>query len=524
MEIKKYLPLGMLLAALPMNAQDIYKLETLTGTDLNGTARYVGMGGAMNALGAEISTMAGNPAAIGLYRKSDVALTGSVSTQPNAREFYDINKVRPSFDQIGFVYASRMGNELKFVNFGFNYHKRRNLKNFIGVDHFNTGGLSQSLQMLDLSYYDGWLDLSKDEDRNRTTPLTNLGYDTQMIAPLYDEDGKLTGYAPSPAQYYNYKRAQWGGIHQFDFNLSANWNDRIYAGFTLGIQSVNIHTGTYYNEMLTEEGTNNLHPYYLSNEEELTGNGIDVKLGMIFRPIETSPFRIGIAVHTPTFYSLTNDAYLTLQSPYKHGESSTTNASVDVVGNEYNIRTPWKFNISMATTVANVLALDAEYEYCDYTFARVKYDNYNDYYYSGSGKTDYALKEEAKRYMKPVSTFKVGAEARLTDNIYFRAGYNYVSAPMKKNAFLNLFTNSSSYFYSTNTDYVNLGEIQRATFGLGFKTKNFYADFAYQFQKQQGDLYTFHVPAENVTDVNRLDAAVVDLDRHNFMLTVGYKF
>ena len=33
-----------------MSAQDIYKVETLSGSDLNGTARYVGMGGAMSAL------------------------------------------------------------------------------------------------------------------------------------------------------------------------------------------------------------------------------------------------------------------------------------------------------------------------------------------------------------------------------------------------------------------------------------------------------------------------------------------
>ena len=40
-----------------MSAQDIYKVEALSGSDLNGTARYVGMGGAMSALGADLSTI-----------------------------------------------------------------------------------------------------------------------------------------------------------------------------------------------------------------------------------------------------------------------------------------------------------------------------------------------------------------------------------------------------------------------------------------------------------------------------------
>ena len=525
MKKKLYLPIGLMLMTMPLSAQDIYKLETLTGTDLNGTARYVGMGGAMNALGADLSTMATNPAGIGMYRRSDVSMTGSVSVQPDAIDFCNINKARASFDQMGFVYAARMGEGVEFINFGLNYHKRRNMKNFIGVNNFQTHGLSQSLEMLDLSFLNGgWLDLSLDKDRNSTTPLTCLGYDAQMIAPTYDEDGNLTGYEPSSAEAYNYKRAQWGGINQFDFNISTNWNNQIYAGMTIGVQDVEINSGTLYNEMLSDNA-GNLHPYYMTNDERISGTGVDVKFGCIIRPIETSPFRIGFAFHTPTFYDLNTDSYLYMNSPYQDKHAEFTERDVDVVGNEYNVRTPWKFNISMATTVANVLALDAEYEYCDYSYARVKYDYNGDYYYENiwGGKTDYALKQEAKRFLKPVSTFKVGAEAKLADNVFFRAGYNYVSAPIDKDAFLNLFTNSSSYYYNTNTDYVNLGEIQRATCGLGFKSKHFYADIAYQFQKQQGDLYTFHVPEMN-SEANRLEAAKVDLNRHNIMLTLGYKF
>ena len=47
---------------MPAAAQDTYESARLLGSDLNGTARYVGMGGAMEALGADISTMSTNPA------------------------------------------------------------------------------------------------------------------------------------------------------------------------------------------------------------------------------------------------------------------------------------------------------------------------------------------------------------------------------------------------------------------------------------------------------------------------------
>ncbi len=145
-------------------AQDIYKVEALSGSDLSGTSRYVGMGGAMNALGADLSTMGSNPAAIGMYRRSDVAFTFGGTVQPDARAMGDISKGRASFDQAGFVYSmnGKTGGN-SYINFGFNYQKRRNFKNFIGLDNVATpSGLSQSWQMQEMAYSGGTaLDLSQ---------------------------------------------------------------------------------------------------------------------------------------------------------------------------------------------------------------------------------------------------------------------------------------------------------------------------------------------------------------------------
>lgn len=45
---------------MPLAAQETYENAKLMKGDLNGTARYVGMGGAMEALGADISTISTN--------------------------------------------------------------------------------------------------------------------------------------------------------------------------------------------------------------------------------------------------------------------------------------------------------------------------------------------------------------------------------------------------------------------------------------------------------------------------------
>lgn len=533
---KSLLALAALTFCGSMSAQDIYKVETFSGSDLNGTARFVGMGGAMSALGADLSVMGQNPAGIGLYRRSDMALTGSATVQPNAESFDNINKARASFDQAGFVYACKVGGKtLKYVNFGFNYQKRRNLKNYIGLNNIQTqGGMSQSWQMLDLAYgSNGWLDLGTDNGRALTTPFACVGYDAQMIAPVRDENGNITDYEASDAQEYSYHRVQWGGIQQYDFNVSFNWLHQFYAGVTLGVYNVDINSAMRYDEDLIERnaegGVAGLHPYTMTNEERITGTGFDLKFGFIVRPLEDSPFRIGLSFSTPTFFDLTQSAYVYMNSPYSYtnsqGQTSpNTEADGEIGDYNYRIHTPWKLNVSMGTTVGNFLALGAEYEVSRYTGAQVRYPDNDDWGYAyTSSSRDKELDAEIDHFLKPVSTFRVGAEVRLAPEIYGRVGYNYVSAPFKDDAYLNLFTASPSYNYSTNTDYVNLGDINRITAGLGYHGKHFYADLAYQYQQQKGIVYAFHVPESN-SEINRLKGEKVNLNRNNVMLTIGYKF
>ena len=49
-------------------------------TELNGTARYLGMGGAFGALGGDISAMNTNPAGLAIYKSSEVVTTLSLSS------------------------------------------------------------------------------------------------------------------------------------------------------------------------------------------------------------------------------------------------------------------------------------------------------------------------------------------------------------------------------------------------------------------------------------------------------------
>ena len=122
-------------------AQNAYDAERVLGSELNGTARFVGMGGAMSALGGDISVIGTNPAGLGIYRSNDVAISFGFNNTATESSFNGTNmnesRTRASLDQVGFVYTNKIGNNtsLRFVNFGFNYHKSKNFNRL-----FSAGG------------------------------------------------------------------------------------------------------------------------------------------------------------------------------------------------------------------------------------------------------------------------------------------------------------------------------------------------------------------------------------------------
>lgn len=541
-------------------AQDIYKVENFSGSDLNGTARFVGMGGAMNALGADISTMGSNPAGIGMFRKSDASLTASILTQSNAEKMDDIGKTRASFDQAGFVFSTRTnGAHLKYMNFGFNYQKRRNMKNFIGLYGIGMNNQSQTIQMADLAnYYMVW----DDGTGEFVSPIAEVGYRTGAIGlndpkKPYDRDSNpIMGYYGSE---YDFSRVQYGGIHQYDFNMSFNFDDRWYAGLTVGAYSVNMNSYTYYRELWPMDSGGGA-DYYMVNDEQIRGTGFDIKFGFIGRPIEDSPFRFGIAISTPTWFNLTGNNIVQMDAPYLEGGVIKGKQDEVRTGDfDYRITTPWRFNVSLATTIGRNFAIDAEYEYMDYKGASVRYPNSDTYNYNwrsttwGTTYMDRPLDSEMDRYMNGVHTMRIGAEARLTKGLFARVGYNYVSSPMKKDAIKNMYIgqdtpegDSESIINTTGTEYVNLSAINRVTAGLGYHGNHFYADLAFQYQAQKGDVYPFHnfdtkkvddiwadsslsdaqkeIMVGAVARVNTLKPQSFDLNRCSVQLTLGYKF
>lgn len=520
------------------SAQETYDNAQLAQKDLNGTARYVGMGGAMEALGADISTMNTNPAGIGMFRRSVVNGSFGFNSQSDAKSFAGADKTNMSFDQAGFVYSMRT-NRRSFVNFGFNYSKSKNFDQILSAAG-KLNGASQNKLSAMKNANGVYLIQEKNGQLvsdNATFSQVDYLYSNTLLSNSQNaelKDGIIMRKDDGTPFFYNatgydFGRASSGYIGEYNFNVSGNSNDRIYWGLTFGLYDVHYKSTSAYSENLVD-GSNDM-GVALSNERKITGTGFDVKAGIIFRPVEESPFRIGLYVNTPTWYDLTtrNTTAIATAMPADRLTTGNTNGRV---GESYDFKfyTPWRFGVSLGHTVGNYLALGATYEYADYSTDDIRVNDGGDVDYWGnyyeSSYSDKAMKQNIKNSLNGVHTLKLGIEFKPEKNFAVRLGYNYLSAMYNKNGFKDGSLNSYGTYYSSTTDYTNWKDIHRVTAGFGYALKNWNFDIAYQYSQTNGDFYPFMSYVDNTEPKydNVCNAVKVNNKRNQVLMTIGYKF
>ena len=505
------------MTALTATAQETYQDTKLIGNDLNGTARYVGMGGAMEALGADISTMTSNPAGTGFFSRTQVSVTGGLVWQ-NGVESHSVSgghKTNASFDQIGIVAPLKI-NGKPCLNVGFNYHKSRNFDQILTA----SGALSMASQnKLSAIKYDkvgewGWNAIDANYKK--------------ILEKTDDQGNKYMDYYNGQA--FDFGQYQHGYIGVYDFNISGAVSNSFYLGVTAGLHDVNYRSSSTYFEQL-EQNTNGASAERL----KIDGTGVDVKVGAIFLPIDGSPFRVGLYINSPVFYDLKLRGDAGSGFVQYSGNLSDNNSSAYIrnyCNYEYKIYTPWKFGVSLGHTVGSYLALGATYEYSDYGSIdnRVIDGTYYDPWYGDAYDTsssDDVMNAHTERTLKGVHTLKLGAEFKPLPTLALRAGYNWVSAVFDENGFRDGSLESPGSGYATSTDYTNWKATNRFTLGLGFQaSKKINLDLAYQYSHTNGDFYPFMSYYGDTNPENNciVRATKVSHDRNQVMATLSYRF
>ncbi len=466
-----------------LNGQDHVEALRYSMFSPTGTARYQGMGGALGAVGGDFTSVSINPAGLGLYRSSEFTLTPSfVTTRTESNFLGNLNRAIDydfHFGSIGYVKAAsgaRSGGPVS-VNFGFGYNTLANFSSFVSMK-----GINENSSFLDdLTLY------ANQNPLNLNPFYEQLGFNSYLVpqdpvSGVFWNDVAADGYGEQQIRQVESS----GYIGEYSFSTALNFNDFIYVGATLGLQSVRFYEDITHYESDLDDHILNFQGLRFRESNSTVGSGVNFKIGAIVRPIPA--LRLGASIHLPTFYSLTEQKETDLSSYWDAGSGINDTTAYSPYGEEYyHLTTPFRFTGSAALLVGTIGLLSVDYEYVDYSTAFLRSSNYLYTDENDAVANDY----------RPVHNLKIGAEVRLQP-VYLRAGIQTYMSPY--------------------TDERNDGAVLAPSCGIGFRNKKYSLDMSYQY-KVRNEVYGLYSIAEGVPEV-----ALNSYRTGNVLVTFGVRF
>lgn len=531
--MKKFLVAGLIAAPSIMMAQSAVDVNMLSQTELRGTARFMSMGGAFTALGGDLSTLNQNPAGIGVYRRSEIGVTldlsGNKITSTTSSDKIGSTKTRFSCDNFGYIGTARLGGPMRTFSWGVSYNR---LGSFNRVFSAYNNPAPSSLTNYIASFTDGTpeSDLNFGDNYNPYSQsnadwLSILAYNSFLINPTATA-GRYQGLRTTGTVNDALSEVHESGYaDEYAIDFGGNVSDVVMWGIGFGITDLSLNRTVTYSESLADaripsSATSTLATgnagYTLTNVSTTSGNGFNLKLGVILKPV--NELRIGFAVHTPTWYSLNTTAYATTDYSY-FDPSYATGRDNPLTGSEYtddatynfHITTPWKMMVGVAGVIGSRAIVSADYEYQAYNSAKLSNQN-NWGEYIGN---DY-VNEDTKNYFKAANILRLGLEYRVSPSFSLRAGYSYTSTITKQDV---LDERQEVYTAGMNPAYTLQRGSNLFSVGFGYRYQAFYIDAAYVYRNHKSTYYAF-------TPYGDVAAPSADLSNttNSGILSVGFKF
>jgi len=497
-----------------MMAQTEFDALKLVQTDINGTARYMGMAGAFGALGGDASSIKDNPAGLGIYRKSEFTGTFNFMMQKSTSTWNETKGnddfYKTGFNNISCVHASPTWNSkngstsgLLYSNWSFAYNR---LKNFNRRSTVKSGPTASSITDY-MGYFTNGiaetnLQDANDPYNNTEIPwLSILAYQGYLINPDAEPNTWASILGKDDKVNSTYTLQENGYIDEYSLGWSGNFSNIFYLGASLNLQAIDYKAVSQYKESFVKGGG-----LTLENTVYTSGNGLNLNIGAIVRP--TNFLRVGLSLHTPTIYNLTDNNYSNLDYnilPDKNGNLSTPTG----YNSSYQLQNPLQINASAALIIGKKGLISAEYVYSDYTTSKFMDED-------GDAKKFADENLGMKDMLKAVHTIKIGGEFRLTNNFSLRAGFANMSAATQNEADkqmrFNTTRSDTEYFQHNSTNYL--------TAGFGYHEASWFVDFAYMNKISDETFYPYN---SNKLAI-KASSASVNTTTNNAVVTVGFKF
>ncbi|MDP4263108.1 MAG: aromatic hydrocarbon degradation protein [Bacteroidota bacterium] len=482
----------------------------------NGTARQLAIGGAGGSLGGDISATFVNPAGLGFYKTGDFVLTPGFNSLKNKATYFGRtekdNKTAFSFGTSGLV----MGGPN-------NFHSNKSSAFALAVNRvadFNSNILYRGTNTQS-SYSQKFLEeISNNNDHDGNSVAQNYPFGTSLAFNTYWID-TANGWSSGNKQFVSMSTpllagagllqeqrvTNKGGITELALAGAWNNNDKFYVGGTLGIPFLHYSRESVFTEADATSNPNNNFDFASITENLTTsGVGINLKLGMIYKPAEY--VRLGLAFHSPTYFTLT-DKYNASVTTNTEGYQGQWTQSSDLFTSgkdaqfKYTLFTPYRVIASGSYVFREIEDvrkqkgfLTADIEYINYKASSYKTDPNGD---NSQTTKDYlkSLNKAIDNAYKGALNFRVGGELKFT-TIMVRLGGAYYGNPYKNIAGEN-------------------GHRFQLTGGLGYRDKGFFIDLAYGYTMGKDIHFPYRLQSAAFT------GAVIKNTGGTALLTFGFK-
>ncbi len=478
-------------------------------TTSGGSARIQALGGAQISLGGDYSSALSNPAGLGMYNRTEITFSPGYTLANRSASYLgtDTKSSDAKFyvPGVSVVYHRSTGED-DFIGGSFAFSATR--INDLNLNYSYTGNNTES-SIIDYFIYNSYgIDPQElffgGTDFNT---LNGLAYNNYLTEDFINADGDNDYFSlltPLPTEVRTVKQTETikreGSQYQYSISYGANFSDIVFLGAGIGVTTLRYALTQRYRESnfsFSEDLAYRPLDYFeLEENLDIEGSGVNLTLGLIFRPMDH--LQIGLSYITKTNYYLTDTYTANLKSQWNnfdyYGDGSVILNDVSEAfdgsyTSEYFFRTPSKFSLG-ASYIAKIGFITTDIEFVNYS--KGKYEpNSNDVNFDLDN-------EDIQATYKTAINFRIGGEYRY--ELYrFRVGYGLMADPYKEKD--NIKRNINSF-----------------TGGAGIKTKHFFSDFAVVFSNQSQARVPYSVPDFSTPVAN------LNFNTTNFILTVGATF
>ena len=498
--ISKNIAFLVLLLGFSINSYAQYALDALrfSQTYIGGTARNKALGGTNTSLGADVSSIGGNPAGLGFYNRGEISITPVLSNYSTQSTFLGSSlsgeKDQFHFSNLGLVInipSVRVKGQQEDSgwlswNVGLNYVKTADYWRDINYSAKNVQG----------SIADAYADMANTNGMISGTMQGNA-YDNSLIN--YKSSGFFNNVQNKTTQAVNIMST--GSQTEFNIAIGGNYENWLMVGAGLGLVRLYYQSSEEYREQgvvnsvlnasNTVVATNTTYDHLKIQQQTTKGSGVNLKFGVILNPIKYA--RIGLSIQSPTWFDISDDASLQMKTVFG---SSAANQVATSLNNpylfDYTLRTPSKISAGLTLFAGSHGFVSADVDYLNYSSVYLSGKT------SGGGQTLTEDNSYAKQAFKAVKNYRFGAEFKVSA-IALRVGYAIQGNP---------YSGKSDEHFRTET----------FSGGIGYREKTFFIDFSIQQINFNTDLMPYTSQSVSVP------VAYVKNTMTNSLLTVGAFF